>query len=288
MPINPDVEAIPGYLIDRKLSTGGTAGVYRALDIGAGKHVAIKILFPKWAKDPSALNLMSREAWLLRSMSHPHVVRGLASGHWRGLHWHAMEWVAGPTSLDRLHHGGAFSECSILELARQMGETLRYLWLRGIVHGDIKPANLLLAPGGVAKLCDFGFAQIKLGPGATSGHGAFGTPAYAAPEQQEGIDDLDVRADLFGVGATLYHLASGRMPPSADPWGAAPAMEARLSRELRWLLGRLMAPDRRDRCPGPEALLADVAHLRSLRVRKFRKPVAGPRQVNGEFHWEFN
>ena len=80
------MEAIPGYLIDRKLSTGGTAGVYRALDLASGHHVALKILFPKWAKDPKALGLLEREAWLLKSLRHPNLVRGLASGHWRGLH----------------------------------------------------------------------------------------------------------------------------------------------------------------------------------------------------------
>ncbi|MCE9582889.1 MAG: serine/threonine protein kinase, partial [Planctomycetes bacterium] len=189
------MEAIPGYLIDRKLSSGGTAGVYRAEEVATGKFVALKILFPKWGKDPKALELLEREAWLLKSLRHPHVVRGLASGHWRGLHWLAMEWVDGPTALERVHRGGAFSAGAVLELGRQLGETVNYLARRGVVHGDIKPANVLLGPRGVAKLCDFGFARLRRTPGADEEEAEFGTMAYASPEQMEGATDLDSRAD---------------------------------------------------------------------------------------------
>jgi serine/threonine-protein kinase len=277
------VEAIPGYLIDRKLSSGGTAGVYRALDIEAGYHVALKILFPKWNKDPQALALMDREAWFLKSLKHAHVVRGLASGCWRDLHWTAMEWVAGPTALQRLYSQGPFAATALFELARQMAEALRFLWSRGIVHGDVKPANILLAPGGVAKLCDFGFAQVVRGPGAEPLAGPFGTVAYASPEQVEGREPLDARADLYGLGATLYHLATNRMPPVPDPWGALPAFHPSVAPEVRWLLHRLMAPDRRDRTASADTLLLDLEHLHRMRARP-RRPALKP----GEFHIEFN
>jgi len=275
------MEAIPGYLIDRKLSSGGTAGVYRALDIAAGRHVALKILFPKWSKDPKALELLEREAHLLKSLQHPHIVRGLASGVWRGLHWVAMEWVPGETALDRVHRGGPLSAAGVLELARQLGDAIRCLESRGIVHGDIKPANVLLAPGGVAKLCDFGFAQTTgRAPRARSSPTPFGTPAYAAPEQIEGVTDLDSRADLYGLGATLFHLAAGRMPPIADKWGAPPPLGPRVAPSLRWILTRLLAPVREERYLRAEELLADLDHVRRL----------GKSAVRGraEFHWEFN
>ncbi|MBI2923149.1 MAG: serine/threonine protein kinase [Planctomycetes bacterium] len=277
------MEAIPGYLIDRKLSSGGTAGVYRALDIERGHHVALKILFPKWSKEPQALELMRREAHLLKTLKHPHIVRGIASGCWRGLHWLAMEFVAGPTALDRVHGGGPLHLPAVLELARQLGEAVRYLARAGIVHGDIKPANVLLGPGGVAKLCDFGFAQVRArGPGAKSSPTPFGTPAYASPEQVEGVTDLDSRADLYGLGATLFHLASGRMPPAADPWGGLPGVPAGMPVHLKWLLNRLMAPVRGDRYGAPEEFLADLSHLAVLRSRPVRRRAAA------EFRLDFN
>lgn len=280
------MEAIPGYVIDRKLSSGGTAGVYRALDLESGHHVALKILFPRWSKDPKALELMEREAWLLKSMEHPGVVRGLASGHWRGLHWLSMEFVAGPTALDRVHRGGPLSAPAVLELGRQLGETVRYLGRRGIVHGDIKPANVLLAPGGRAKLCDFGFARL-LRAGAPPDEAVFGTVAYAAPEQMEGEPSVDSRADLYGVGATLYHMATGRMPPLPDKWGAPPLIGPEIAREVRWVVQRLMAPDLRQRYGSAELLLGDLDHMKRLRGGG-RGGTESSARVADEFHWEFN
>lgn len=280
------MEAIPGYVIDRKLSSGGTSGVYRALDLERGHHVALKILFPKWSKDPKALELMEREAWLLKSLSHPNVVRGLASGHWRGLHWLAMEWVAGPTALERVHKGGPLSAPAVLELGRQLGQAVGHLARRGIVHGDIKPANVLLAPGGLAKLCDFGFARVRRA-GEAEDEAVFGTMAYAAPEQMEGEPGVDSRADLYGVGATLYHMATGKMPPLPDKWGAPPTMSTAVDREVRWILQRLMAPRLKERYDSAELLLGDLDHLKQLkRGTELRSRV--PLRAKDEFHWEFN
>ena len=279
------MEAIPGYVIDRKLSSGGTSGVYRALDLESGHHIALKILFPKWAKDPRALELMEREAWLLKSLSHPNVVRGLASGHWRGLHWLAMEWIAGPTALERVHRGGPLSTAAVLELGRQLGEAVRHLGRRGIVHRDIKPANVLLAPGGVAKLCDFGFARVRRA-GVADEEAVFGTVAYAAPEQMEGEPGVDSRADLYGLGATLFHMVTGKMPPLPDKWGGLPVM-AGVAREVKWIVQHLMAPSLKDRYGSAELLLGDLGHLRDLREGRARpRPV--PSRVRDEFHWEFN
>lgn len=283
------MEAIPGYLIDRKLSSGGTAGVYRAIDLHHdSRYVALKILFPKWSKDPKALALMERESWLIKSLKNPHIVHGLASGHWRGLHWLAMEYVAGPTALERVHKGGAFSPAAVLDLGRQLGEAVEYLGRNGIVHGDIKPANVLLAPGGVAKLCDFGFARIlRGGPPVNDDEGAFGTVAYAAPEQIEGAPDVDTRSDLYGLGATLFHMATGRMPPMPDKWGGLPFVEATVNREVRWIVQKLMAPDRSVRYGSAGALLGDIQQLENLRDARSKGSAKRPRAAD-EFHWEFN
>jgi eukaryotic-like serine/threonine-protein kinase len=279
------MQAIPGYVIDRKLSSGGTSGVYRALDLETGHHIALKILFPKWAKDPRALELLEREAWLLKSLNHPNVVKGVASGHWRGLHWVAMEWVAGPTALERVHRGGPLSPNAVLEMGRQLGEAVGYLGRRGIVHGDIKPANVLLAPGGVAKLCDFGFARVHRA-GVPDDEAVFGTVAYAAPEQMDGEPGVDSRADLYGLGATLFHMATGRMPPIPDKYGAVPPMPD-VVREVRLIVQRLMAPSLKERYGSAELLLGDLGHLRELRDIK-KRPAPLTLRKPDEFHWEFN
>ncbi|MCE9582107.1 MAG: hypothetical protein K8T20_06270, partial [Planctomycetes bacterium] len=135
------------------------------------------------------------------------------------------------------------------------------------------------------KLCDFGFARLRRTPGADEEEAAFGTMAYASPEQMEGATDLDSRADLYGVGATLFHLATGRMPPVPDKWGGLPAIEPAVSREVRWIVQKLMVPDRGERYGSAEDLLGDLESLRKL---KARTGAAAPKVVQGEFHWEFN
>jgi serine/threonine-protein kinase len=273
------MEAIPGYLIDRKISSGGTAGVYRALDLMNDRYVALKILFPKWSKEPHAVQLLEREAHLLKTLQHPHIVRGVASGHYRGLHWIAMEWIAGETTLERMHRTGKFTEAGTLEMARQMAEAVRYMWRNGIVHGDIKPANIILGQGGVAKLCDFGFAQVVKDGSFGS---AFGTRVYASPEQCEGAPDLDCRADLYSLGATLYHLATGRMPPEADPWGGPPSLGPGVAPMIQWVLRGLLAPARGDRYATAELLLKDIDQVTKIR-RRGAAPIAAP-----SFRLDFN
>ncbi len=211
------------YRLLEKLGQGGMGEVYRAEDTSDGRIVAVKTLLPVWARDPLAVKRFRKEARLLEEVNNPYVANLLEVNEDGGAHYLAVEFVAGLSAGKRLDAGGAMPEAEALAVAADVCRALAAAHARGVIHRDIKPDNILLlsgqGPGGQrAKLSDFGLARhvdqtesLHL----TRTGAVVGTPFYMAPEQCIG-GPLGPASDVYSLGATLYHLLTGRPPFAGD------------------------------------------------------------------------
>jgi serine/threonine protein kinase len=267
--MNPK-EPVPGFQIIAKLGTGGTSTVFLAQETKpGGRKVALKILHPSKAADPRALNRFQNEAQLLVSLDHPHLVKGYAHGRHGPLVFLAMEYLEGETALEVVEREGGFMETRAVEIALQTAEVLAYLQGRGFVHCDIKPGNIMLLKDGRSKLLDLGFAK-PIGKAGAASETTSGTVQYMSPEQARGHSDLDARADIYSLGATLYHMVMGQVPfAGGDSLEvmAKQVMEAlnsteiknrRFSKHLHYFIERMMTKDKALRYQTPSELIEDI------------------------------
>ncbi|HUJ63486.1 MAG TPA: protein kinase, partial [Kofleriaceae bacterium] len=207
---NPGEVLDERFELERVAGTGGMGTVYRARDRATGEPVAIKIL--RAGEGHSAARFV-REIRVLAALHHPGIVRYVADGRTRaGELWLAMEWLDGEGLNQRLARKGLTSSES-LELARRVGEALGAAHDRGITHRDVKPSNIMLDGGDLArvKLLDFGVARVEDARQATRTGVMIGTPGYMAPEQVRGASDVGPRADVFAVGCLLFECLTGRV-----------------------------------------------------------------------------
>jgi serine/threonine-protein kinase len=200
------------YRIDARLGEGAMADVYRAFDPGIGRTVAIKVLKPELARDPSLGARFLREARAAGALNHPHIATIYDAGEADGAAYIAMELVDG-RPLDEVLAEGRMPYERVLALGAQLADALAYAHRAGIVHRDVKPSNILLsADGRSAKLLDFGVARTGESEGLirTQAGQMIGTPRYMSPEQALGRP-VDHRADLFSLGAVLYEMVTGKV-----------------------------------------------------------------------------
>lgn len=274
-------QVIPGLRIQGKLGAGGFATVFRAQHVQSRTTVALKVLSPRAALDPRAVERFLSEARLICQFEHPNLVRGFGFGKSKGLIHLIMEYVEGDSVLDLLDQWkGALAPRIALDITRQVAEALDYLQQRGFVHRDIKPSNLLYTPRGRVKVCDLGLAE-SAGIGSESGAAAeltSGTPGYMAPEQARGSAGLDARADIYSLGATLYHMITGEAP-AHDPGNPerrkrhvldgverAQRCGTGIDRTVISFLLRMMEEDPARRFPTPKELAREISdHLDGLR-----------------------
>lgn len=201
-----------GYEIVGEIGAGGMGVVYRARDPTLERDVAVKTLSAEFAKDPEFVQRFLREARSVARLSHPNIVQIYNFGCVEGTYYLAMEYLDG-RSLAVYLKNGPWPEREALGLARQACRALAVAHAEGIVHRDIKPDNLILTKRGVLKLVDLGIAKrVTEDQGITQTGHAVGTPNYISPEQIRGQKDIDARADIYSLGATLYHLVTGRAP----------------------------------------------------------------------------
>lgn len=217
--------AIRGYEILGLLGYGGMGVVYRARQLSLGRIVALKTVMLGTNANPSRLSRFQQEAQTVGRLLHPHIVTAYDFGQDGGRLYFAMELVEGEDVEQRLDHGGAFSEAMTWGLIRQAAAGLAQAAELGVVHRDIKPANLLLVtppkgfplPAGMplVKIADFGLAlvtdDVDDRTRLTADNTTVGSPQYMAPEQLSGRE-IDLRADIYALGATAYHMLSGRPP----------------------------------------------------------------------------
>ena len=205
------------YEVLDRLGRGGTGVVWRARDVRLGRVVALKLLARPRVPDDLLTSYharFQREARTAVTLNHVNIVRGLDYGDADGYVYFAMEFVSGESAAERLQRVGRLPEPEGLRVAVQVVEALLYVREFGLVHRDLKPENLLLTPTGDVKVCDLGLATPTLEEASRMGADGriAGTPLYMAPEQVRDPDSVDWRTDVYGLGATLYHLLTGRPP----------------------------------------------------------------------------
>jgi serine/threonine-protein kinase len=210
------------YVLLERLGEGGMGSVFKARNWKLGRVVALKVIRRECLAEPGAVQRFRREIRAAAQLCHPNIALAHDADEIGGTHFLVMEFVEG-TDLGRLvGRRGPLPVAEACDYVRQAALGLQHACERGLVHRDIKPSNLLLtasAPGsglGVVKILDFGLA--RLGPGSdltttlTPANTVMGTPDFMAPEQALGSDDVDVRADLYSLGCTLYWLLTGQVP----------------------------------------------------------------------------
>ena len=248
------------YRILRLLGQGGMGEVYECEHAASGRRVALKIMSHALAGDDDRKRFL-REGRLAASVNHPNVVYVHGSEEIDGMPVIAMELARGGTLHDRLKRQGPLSIADSVAVVLQMIDGLEAAHHAGVLHRDIKPANCFMTPEGTVKIGDFGLSVSTLARGEsllTAAGSVMGTPAYASPEQLRG-EELDVRSDIYSVGATLYHLLTGKTPYSATEFvklitevlekqPAAPnAIRKDIPGELSRIVLRCLAKDRESR-----------------------------------------
>jgi len=265
---------IGGYEIEEKLGEGAMGAVYKARQISMDRTVALKLLPRSLSSNPEALGRFMREARIVANLNHPNIVRGFEFGEANGYPFFAMEYVEGGTVADRLDQEGVLSEEEVIDIGLQAGEALQHAHEHGILHRDIKPDNIMLGTEGVVKLADLGLATREGVQSITEIGDALGTPYYMSPEQAQGSEDLDGRTDLYALGASLYHLVTGRPPfdgPSApvimskrlmeDPAPAC-SVNSHVSRSFTAVLMKMMQRDRTARYSDCAEFVTDTQRIR--------------------------
>ena len=209
-----DLPIIPGFKLLSKVGDGGMATVWRAWDNANDRIVAIKILRDEFASDEDEVRSFRTEERLMEEISHPGVVHAYDCSN-EGSRWfYVMEFVDGYTFADLLRRKQHVKESDCLLICESVAAALDSAWNdHGVVHCDIKPENIMINTEGVVKMTDLGIShrfEYKEGPQDVPEH-VLGTPAYISPEQVYGDVELDCRADIYSLAATLYHLSTGRI-----------------------------------------------------------------------------
>jgi serine/threonine-protein kinase len=265
---------IEGYELLEKLGEGGMGGVYLARKLSTGENVAIKVLRKSLGRNNAYVDRFVREAKLAAQLDHPHIVKAIEVGASGGYQYLAMEYVEGRSVQKVMSAVGELDEREALRVTLQVTLALDHAWRRGIIHRDIKPDNILLDSKGAVRVTDLGLAREAGAARRLTQSGVLiGTPHYMSPEQVQGEKQIDVRSDIYSLGATLYHMVTGRPPFEGS--SAAVVMTMHLSEQLPWpadvnpavsehccqLIQKMMAKDPADRYEAPPELAEDLQRV---------------------------
>ncbi len=211
-------QQIPGYQILSRLGAGAMATVFKARQLSLDRLVAIKVLPKRYSEDPEYVERFYREGKAAAKLNHPNIVQAFDVGEAGGYHYFVMEYVAGHTVYDELFEGKVFTEADALRVTLQIARALAHSHERGLIHRDVKPKNIMITTNGTAKLADMGLARLAEDEQTAQAEAgkAYGTPYYIAPEQIRGEMNIDFRADIYSLGATMYHMVTGQVPFDAQ------------------------------------------------------------------------
>lgn len=274
------------FMLLSPMGSGGMGAVYRAIDTSLNRQVAIKLLQRDLAEDPNFIENFSREARAAAALNHHNIAQIYSFGQENGQYYLAMELVDRGSLHDIIAGGKPLTEAQVLEIGLQIAAALRSAWQRGLMHQDIKPANILFNEEGTAKIVDFGLAQFaessKQAKKTSVLDGIWGTPEYIAPEKLEGKRE-DFRSDIYCLGATLFHALTGRPPfEGADPnetaqrrvKEAAPSVRkfrADVSEVTARILARMLAQKPENRFESYDALISDLTAAKRAALIGHRK-----------------
>lgn len=271
--IAPD--AIAGFRILRKIGQGGMGSVYLAEQLSLKREVALKVISPQFAANAQAVDRFMREARTAAVVNHPNVISVIDVGFNGGHLYMALELVSGGDAAQlAARTNGILPEARALEIISDCCRGLEALNEAHLIHRDIKPANIFITKHGIAKLADLGLARSAQGDeGLTVFGHAVGTPAFMSPEQANGKENVDIRADIYSLGASLFALTTGNPPfsgngayaivakvltePAPDPRSVNPA----LSGAICQIISRCMSKRPADRFQTPQELAVAVADV---------------------------
>ena len=205
------------YQVEGEIGRGGMSVVYRARDLRLNRMVAVKVLPPELAYDPAIRTRFTREAQTSAQLSHAHIVPIFDVGERSGIAYFVMALVTGGNLASLLAYEPRQPVDEVRRLLREIADGLAFAHMRGVIHRDIKPDNILLdRESGRAMVTDFGIAQaIEAGTRLTVTGIAVGTPAYMSPEQAVGEREVDGRSDIYSLGVVAYQMLTGRLPFTA-------------------------------------------------------------------------
>ncbi|GJM18215.1 MAG: hypothetical protein DHS20C14_04280 [Phycisphaeraceae bacterium] len=207
-------QKIPGYRILGKVGAGAMATVYKAKQISLDRVVAIKKLPEKFSQNPQFIERFFAEGRAAAQLNHPNIVQAFDVGNEGEIYFFVMEFVEGRTVHDDIVKHKRYDEAEALNVIMQVAEALDHAHERGLIHRDVKPKNIIITKEGVVKLADMGLARAMSDKEAAEAEAgkAFGTPYYISPEQIRGELEIGPPADIYALGATLYHMVTGSVP----------------------------------------------------------------------------
>ncbi|MDA1017663.1 MAG: serine/threonine-protein kinase [Planctomycetota bacterium] len=262
-----------GFQIEQLVGKGGMASVFRAKDTNLDRTVALKVMDPNQFSDPAAILRFENEARAAARLDHPNIIRVHHSGEDRGLHFIALEYVAGTNLRELVNQQGKMAPSVAVNYALQIANALNHSSGRGVIHRDVKPSNIIISPNGRAKLVDMGLARCEDPDGSgdlTVDGTTLGTFDYIAPEQAKDPRNVDIRTDLYGLGCTLYFMLTGEPPypdgtvlqklldHQASEIPDPAAKNRHVSEGLTTIVRKLMAPNPVDRYPSAEHAIRDL------------------------------
>ncbi len=280
---------LEGFEFLESLGAGGMATVYKARQISLDRLVAVKIFSPRFEPTPEDIEHFRNEAKVAAQLKHPGLVQVYDAVFHEDLYCFVMELVEGYTTSQWCVKKGRLREADVLNIADCVAEALGYAWKTNrLTHCDIKPENIMIDSDGTVKILDLGLCKtaqtIKKGESESD---VYGTPQYISPEQAIGQSELDCRTDIYSLGATMYHLATGRMLFAGMPDGEAMDAQVRsqapnpkdvvpeLSASFCALLEKMLAKNRENRQTDWLQVREDIAAVRAGRSLTSENPLPG-------------
>jgi len=206
------------YQLHSKLARGGMSDVYLARDLLLDRPVAVKVLFPEHANDPSFVERFRREAQAAANLNNPNIVAVYDWGQQYGTYFIVMEYVDGRPLSEIIRSEGPIHPNRAAEITADVAAALGFAHRNGVIHRDVKPGNILITSSGQVKVADFGIAQATTtdaGANLTQAGSVMGTATYFSPEQAQG-NPVDPRSDLYSLGCVLYEMLTARPPFAGD------------------------------------------------------------------------
>ena len=245
------------------VGAGGMGAVYKVRQTGLDRIVALKILPPELGHDVRFALRFTREARTLARLTHPNIVSLYEFGQAEDTYYFLMEFVTG-TTLRNVVVSRELPTDQALVIVPQLCDALQYAHDQGVIHRDIKPENILLSSDGAVKIADFGLSRLLTGdtpqPSLTASHQVLGTPRYMAPEQLEGRQDVDHRADIYSLGVVIYEMLTGELPIGRF---AAPSEKVQIDVRLDEVVLRTLEKEPQRRYQRAVEIKSDVQSITS-------------------------
>ena len=279
-------QRIQGFKIIRKLGAGAMATVFLAQQESLDRPVAIKVLPKKFSENSDFIDRFYKEGKAAAKLNHPNIVQAYDVGQSGDYHYIVMEYVDGETVYEEILNQGKLSEAEALPIIKQVAKALQHAHERGFIHRDIKPKNIMISKQGEVKLADLGLARAldDIEAAEAEAGRAYGTPYYISPEQIRGKKDITPASDLYGLGATLYHMVTGGVPfPGKNPSEVmhrhlkqtlAPPdhINTSLSAGFSQIIEMMMAKDVNARYQNASDLIEDLETIESGGSPQFAQP----------------